>query len=69
MVRIFNRFRNERLKSKMIMQVHDELNFDVVPSELESVRKIVVEEMEHAYNGSVPLTASTGVAENWLLAH
>ena len=69
MGRIFNRFRNERLKSKMIMQVHDELNFDVVPSELESVRKIVVEEMEHAYNGSVPLTASTGVAENWLLAH
>ena len=51
------------------MQVHDELNFDVVPSELESVRKIVVEEMEHAYNGSVPLIASTGVAENWLLAH
>lgn len=69
MVRIFRRFREEGLKSKMIMQVHDELNFDVVPSELNKVSEIVKTEMENAYTGSVPLTASTGAAENWLLAH
>lgn len=69
MVRIFRRFKEEGIKSKMIMQVHDELNFDVIPSELDKVSKIVKEEMEGAYNGSVPLTASTGAAENWLLAH
>ncbi len=69
MVRIFRRFKEEGLKSKMIMQVHDELNFDVVPSELSKVSEIVKTEMENAYNGAVPLTASTGAAENWLLAH
>ena len=69
MVRIFSRFKEEGLKSKMIMQVHDELNFDVVPSELNKVTEIVKTEMENAYKGSVPLTASTGAAENWLLAH
>ena len=69
MVRIYRRFVDEGLKSKMIMQVHDELNFDVVPAELDRVREIVTYEMEHAYSGSVPLTASTGAADNWLSAH
>lgn len=69
MVKIFRRFKEEGLKSKMIMQVHDELNFDVVPCELNQVTEIVKTEMEGAYSGSVPLTASTGAAENWLLAH
>ena len=53
----------------MIMQVHDELNFDVVPEELDRVRSIVKEEMEGAYKGNVPLVASCGVASNWLEAH
>lgn len=69
MVRIYRRFNEEQLKSKMIMQVHDELNFDVVPEELDRVRSIVKEEMEGAYKGNVPLVASCGVASNWLEAH
>ncbi len=69
MVRIYRRFEEEQLKSKMIMQVHDELNFDVVPDELDRVRSIVKEEMEGAYKGNVPLVASCGVASNWLEAH
>ena len=69
MVRIYRRFKEENLRSKMIMQVHDELNFDVVPAELDRVREIVTTEMQGAYHGAVPLTASSGAAENWLLAH
>ena len=69
MVRIYRRFKEENLRSKMIMQVHDELNFDVVPAELDRVRLIVTTEMEGAYHGAVPLTASSEAAENWLLAH
>ena len=69
MVVIDRKLREKGLKSKMIMQVHDELNFDVVPSELPEVQKIVVESMERAYDGRVTLTASCGVAENWLDAH
>ena len=53
----------------MILQVHDELNFDVIPSELETVQRIVIEEMEGAYKGDVHLTASHGTANNWLDAH
>ena len=53
----------------MILQVHDELNFDVLPAELEKVQKIVVEEMENAYHGNVRLTASYASAPNWLEAH
>jgi DNA polymerase-1 len=53
----------------MIMQVHDELNFNVVASELEIVRKIVVEEMENAVTLKVPLVADCGVGNNWLEAH
>ncbi|MDD6778090.1 MAG: DNA polymerase I [Bacteroidales bacterium] len=69
MVRIYRRFKEEGLRSKMIMQVHDELNFDVLPTELERVRHIVTTEMQGAYSGAVPLTASSAAAENWLLAH
>ena len=69
MVRIYNRFHEEGIKSKMILQVHDELNFDVIPSELDQVQRIVIEEMEGVYQGQVKLTASHGVASNWLDAH
>ena len=69
MVRIYRRFEQEGIQSKMILQVHDELNFDVIPSELERVQRIVIEEMEGVYEGNVRLTASHGAAGNWLDAH
>ena len=69
MIAIYRRFEEEGIKSKMILQVHDELNFDVIPSELEKVTQIVVTEMENAYHGRVRLTASHGTASNWLDAH
>lgn len=69
MIAIHRRFEQEGIKSRMILQVHDELNFDVIPSELEKVTEIVVTEMENAYHGRVRLTASHGSASNWLDAH
>ena len=69
MVRIFNRFKAEGIKSKMIIQVHDELNFSVYPEEKEKVEQIVVEEMQNAYHLSVPLVADAGWGKNWLEAH
>ena len=69
MVRIHRRFKEEGLKSKMILQVHDELNFSVLASEKDIVEKIVIYEMEHAYPLSVPLVADFGWGENWLEAH
>lgn len=69
MIRIWDRMRNEGFKSKMIMQVHDELNFDVVPEELPKLQELVMREMEGAYNGRVTLIASSGAAGNWLDAH
>ena len=69
MVRIHRRFKDEGIRSKMILQVHDELNFDVIPAELDAVRRIVIEEMEGVYKGNVKLTASHGAATNWLDAH
>ena len=69
MVRIYRRFQDEGIHSKMILQVHDELNFDVIPSELDRVQSIVIEEMEGVYKGNVRLTASHGTASNWLDAH
>jgi len=69
MVRIQNRIEHENLKAKMTMQVHDELNFTVPTDELESVRKIVTEEMENAIQLRVPLIADCGVGDNWLEAH
>ncbi len=69
MARIYSRFANMELKSKMILQVHDELNFSVVPEEKEQVRQIVIEEMEHAVSMRVPLKADFGWGRNWLEAH
>ena len=69
MIRIWQRMQREGLRSKMIMQVHDELNFDVVPEELPVLQELVLHEMEGAYEGRVPLTASSGAASNWLDAH
>ncbi len=69
MVRIYRRFQAEGIQSKMILQVHDELNFDVLPNELDQVQHIVIEEMEGVYQGDVRLTASHGAATNWLDAH
>lgn len=69
MVRIYQRFQSESIKSKMILQVHDELNFSVVPEEKEKVQKIVIEEMENAYRMQVPLRADCGWGNNWLEAH
>lgn len=69
MIAIARRFEAEGIKSKMILQVHDELNFDVIPAELEQVKQIVVSEMENAYHGRVHLTASHGQGANWLDAH
>lgn len=69
MVRIFNRLEKDKMKSKMILQVHDELNFNVVPDELDYIRKMVVEEMENSITMSVPLKTDIGVGENWLVAH
>jgi DNA polymerase-1 len=69
MIRIFERFQREGIKSKMILQVHDELNFSVVPEEKEKVEKIVLEEMQNAYEMKVPLVADSGFGSNWLEAH
>ena len=69
MIRIDQRFEREGIRSKMILQVHDELNFSVWPDELDRVRHIVVEEMENAFAMQVPLVAEYGTGSNWLEAH
>ena len=69
MIHIFNRFKTEGIKSKMILQVHDELNFSVYPEEKERVEKIVLEEMQGAFDLAVPLVADSGFGKNWLEAH
>ncbi|GAB6976671.1 DNA polymerase I [Prevotella falsenii] len=69
MVRIWQRFKRENIRSKMILQVHDELNFSVFPDEKEQVERIVIEEMQNAYPLNVPLIADAGWGENWLEAH
>lgn len=69
MVDIAAELRRRGLKTKMIMQVHDELNFDVPPGEVAEVQELVARLMQNAFDGAVPLTASVGVADNWLDAH
>ena len=69
MIHIFNRFKAEGIKSKMILQVHDELNFSVLPEEKERVEQIVLEEMQQAFQMKVPLVADSGFGTNWLEAH
>ena len=69
MNRIHKQFKENHFRSRMIMQVHDELNFNVFPDELEAVKQLVVREMEHAASLKVPLVAECGVGQNWLEAH
>ena len=69
MIHIFQRFKAEGIKSKMILQVHDELNFSVYPDEKEKVEHIVIEEMQNAFQMAVPLVADSGFGDNWLEAH
>ena len=69
MIRIWKRFKDEGIRSKMTLQVHDDLNFSVYPNEAEKVERIVLEEMQGAAKLNVPLTADAGWGDNWLEAH
>ena len=69
MIHIFQRFKAEGIRSKMILQVHDELNFSVLPEEKDRVERIVLEEMQNAFQMKVPLVADSGFGDNWLEAH
>jgi DNA polymerase-1 len=66
MIRIDDALRTRELQSKMLLQVHDELVFEVMPEELDRVQDIVKHEMEHAAQLSVPLVVDLGVGKNWL---
>jgi len=69
MLKIFNEFNQRKLKSKMIMQVHDELVFDVFLDELEDVKKIVTTQMKNALSLNVPVEIDMKTGQNWLEAH
>ena len=69
MARIAKKLTKENLKTEMILQVHDELNFNVPNNEIERVKLLVKEEMENAYQLQVPLKVDIGIGENWLEAH
>jgi DNA polymerase-1 len=69
MINIWNQLKKHKLQSKMILQVHDELNFDVWMNELDQVKEIVKYEMENAVNIGVPLTVEINAGDNWLDAH
>ena len=69
MINIAKKFKNDNLLSKMIMQVHDELNFNIVKTELDKAKQIIIEEMENAYQLSIPLKVECGIGNNWLEAH
>ena len=69
MIQIHQRFETEKLKSRMILQVHDELNFNVYPDEIDKVKEIVLNCMEHVVELRVPLIADCGEGKNWLEAH
>ena len=69
MVAIHRGLKERNLRAQMIMQVHDELNFNVPIDEVEQVRRIVVDNMQNAVHLSVPLIAECGIGDNWLEAH
>lgn len=69
MINVYNRLNKENIKSKMVLQVHDELVFDVIPGEAEVIQKIVKEEMENVIKLSIPLIADCDCGKNWLEAH
>jgi len=69
MINIHHEMQKQKLQSKMILQVHDELNFDVLKPELEAMKKLVKEGMETAVNIGVPLIVEMNAADNWLDAH
>ncbi|MCF0192617.1 MAG: DNA polymerase I, partial [Prevotella sp.] len=69
MIRVYNRMKAEGLQSKLILQVHDELNFTVLPSEKQQLERIVLEEMQNVSKLRVPLIADAGWGKNWLEAH
>ena len=69
MINIWKRLKNERLKTRMLLQVHDELLFEVPEEEQSTVMKLVREEMEHAVELLVPLKVDIGIGKNWAEAH
>ena len=69
MIHISDEFKKKRLKTRMIMQVHDELVFEVPEDEMDAVQKIVVDTMEHALDLSVPVKVDIGIGKNWEEAH
>ncbi|MDD2634881.1 MAG: DNA polymerase I [Bacteroidales bacterium] len=69
MINVYNRLKKENLNSKMILQVHDELNFDVLKQELNQIKKLITEEMTKVVSLSVPLEIESGAGLNWLVAH
>ena len=69
MINIHRKLRDNNLHTRMILQVHDELVFDVYKPELEQVKEMVIREMENAYPLSIPLVVDTGTGTNWLEAH
>ena len=69
MIYIYSRMKAENMRSTMILQVHDELNFNIVPEERDAMQKLVIEEMQNAFAMSVPLIADYGWGNNWLEAH
>jgi DNA polymerase-1 len=69
MIRIYERMNSEKLMSKMILQVHDELIFEVLTDELETLKRIVLSEMSEAVKLDVPLKVDWGTGKNWFEAH
>jgi DNA polymerase-1 len=69
MINVFEALRKEKLHSKMIMQVHDELVFDVHKDEIETVKQLVLDKMKHAIDMSIPIEVEMSFGENWLEAH
>ena len=69
MIRIHNQLQAQKLQTRMLLQVHDELVFDVPKTELELVKPLIKDAMENAFTLAVPLVADLGVGDNWLDAH